>query len=83
MAWYDRLKLTPETLADMAWKVGDIVNPAIDNQHWQPASSMIVIHVGTGKRSGMTVITAEDSTGKKFTGFDGSFVRSSKGICKL
>lgn len=83
MAWYDRLKVTSEALADMAWKVGDIANPAIDNQDWQPSSLMIVTHVGTGKRSGMTVITAEDSTGKKFTGFDGSFVRSGKGSCKL
>ena len=80
---FDSIKPRPGALEDMAYHVGDVVVPDKDNQHWQPASLMIVTHVGTGKRSGMIVITAEDSTGKKFTGFDGSFNRIGKGSCKL
>lgn len=80
---FDSIKPRPGALEDMGYQVGDVVVPDKDNQHWQPASLMIVVDVRPGKKTGMIVITAEDSTGKKFTGFGGSFNRLGKGSCKL
>lgn len=80
---FDSIKPRPGALEDMGYHVGDVVEPDKDNQHWQPASLMIVVDVRPGKKTGMIVITAEDCTGKKFTGFDGSFNRLGKGSCKL
>ena len=80
---FDSIKPRPGALEDMGYHVGDVVEPAADNQHWEPQGLMIVVDVRQGKKTGMTVITAEDSIGKRFTGFDASFKWLSKGNSKI
>lgn len=80
---FDSIQLRPGELENMGYQVGDIVEPDKDNQHWQPVGLMIVVAVNIGKRSGMAVICAEDSTGKRFTGFIGAFNYLGKGSCKI
>lgn len=80
---FDSIKPRPGALEDMGYHVGDVVEPNKDNQCWQPVGLMIVVDVRPGKKTGMIVITAEDCTGKRFTGFMGAFYWLGKGSCKI
>ena len=56
----------------MEFMIGDVVSAA-PSEHWNPAGRMIVVSVKTGKRAGMSIVTAKDTTGKTFTGGTGAF----------
>ncbi len=56
----------------MEFMIGDVVSAA-PSKHWNPTGRMIVVSVKTGKRAGMSIVTAKDSLGKTFTGGTGAF----------
>lgn len=56
----------------MNFMIGDVVSAA-HIEHWKPTGVMVVVSVKTGKRAGMSIVTAKDKTGKTFTGFYGAF----------